>query len=461
LPAGTDRPQTLVLRGQMPMSAVGQGVWLPEVSVQGLTRQQTWLAVAGKGLVASGARGLVLQPNLAATLAAWRPGGLADAWAREAERLRRSGGKLWKVASEAWSLRVAPSAERMPQTQALKSLLAEQQSAVVDGERWLHEASWWVEQTGPAARSGGGLTVILPRPGKVLAVAVDGLEVQPVRIDPRALWLPLVGAGGPRQVRLRWQYGPGDERFDRPNLAMPVLQGAQPGRALWTVLIPTGYTLKDRSGVGLRSGPQRLARLFLERASVQESLAVTFAEKNSEADRLARKAALERLGRFCRLAEQQLELADGPVEKGPDGQTLAEWLGSLQTRLRQEGRESKPEAAEVLLPAFDPEPFMTGIACAGTSSSEQAVPEVVLVSERSRQDQRALAASGEWLALLGIAWLLTLVPYLPKLARLLWPEQLLLLASGLWLAGVAQLAVGAVLLGLLARLGFLVRWRRH
>ncbi len=446
----------------MPLAEVGQGVWLPEVSVQGLTRQQSWLAVAGKGLVATGARGLALQPNLAATLAAWRSAGLADSSAREAERLRRSGGKLWKVTSDAWGLRVGPAAGTVSETPMLRVPLAEQQSAVVDGQRWLHEASWWVEQTGPAGRSGGGLTVTLPAAGKVLAAAVAGLEMHPVQLDSRTLWLPLVGMGGPQQVRLRWQYAPEEERFDRPNLAVPLLQGARPAKTLWTVVVPPGYTLRDLGNVSLRSGPARMARLELERAAVQEALLASFAGKNSEADRLARKCTLDRLGRYCRLAEKQLERAEGPVEKGPDGQTLSEWLAALQVRVRSEGRENKPEATEAPLPAFDPEPFQAGIAHAGTSRLEQALPNVVLVSERSREGQRALAASGEWLALLAVAWALTLVPFLPTLARLLWPEQLLLLGAGLWLAGVALLAVlGVLALGLLARVGLLLRAWRH
>ncbi len=519
-PAGTERPQTLTLRGQVPLQEVREGAWVPDVSLElpaGIDRtralplrSQSWVAVAGTELRISAAQGLLVQPDLATTVAAWKPGGLAATWAREAERLRRSGGKLWKAVSDGWSLRVEPVSgvsrtDKETRTQgdketggsssvslspgllvswSTKVLLVDQQVALVDGKDWLHEAVWWIRQGSPAEVSGddpgnSAVTIRLPAPAKVLALAVDGLSVQPTPVSGAGsrFWVPLEGAGGVRQVRLRFRYESGAEPQGgawggdnppptpplRPLLETPQLEGARPETTLWTVLAPEGFTLRNWGPLSLRTGPIRSVRLLLERAAALEKRLQDLPEKTRKSER---QAALGRLARLCQLAEHQLELAGRSAghdsRQEAQEQALSGRVADLRSRLRREGGDSVPPIAEKQSPAFDPEPFQAGIPYQGIASGEREVPQVALLSERTRQNQLSLAASVEWLSILVLVWILTVVPYLPSLARLLWPEQLLLLAGGLWLLGSSLLLVSSFLvLGLLARLVLLGQWRRR
>jgi hypothetical protein len=291
----------------------------------------------------------------------------------------------------------------------------------------------------------------------VLAAAVDGLEVVPEISDSRRMWLPLGGPRAVRQVQLRWQYDPDRERPDLPRLELPNLEGTAPATVLRTVRVPAGFTLRDRT-FALKEGPARSARLLLERAAVQDRIVAALAEMNCESDQLARKAALERLALFCRLAEQQLELAGNSSDLGPDGQPLGDWLLKLKARSQESGVRGQNSSLTPDSWSLTPDFPTKGTPYSGVSRSDQPVPAVMLLSQRGRTSQRALAASAEWLGVLALAWLLTVVPYLPALARLLWPEQLLLLAGALWLAGSTEVVAGPVfLLGLVARLWKMTR----
>jgi hypothetical protein len=69
-----------------------------------------------------------------------------------------------------------------------------------------------------------------------------------------------------------------------------------------------------------------------------------------------------------------------------------------------------------------------------------------------------VAATGEWLGLLGLLWLLSLAPFLLAWARMLWPEHLAVLAVLLGsLAGLTPLVAGLLLVWLVIRLVLLMR----
>ncbi len=86
---------------------------------------------------------------------------------------------------------------------------------------------------------------------------------------------------------------------------------------------------------GLATGPGGAAALELARAEAQFGLAEALGERRDPGDILARDAALARLTRHLRRAEQALTLAgDAPAEKGPNGQPLADWLAALRERQR-------------------------------------------------------------------------------------------------------------------------------
>jgi hypothetical protein len=470
---GSEKAQSLTLRGQVPLGNVRVGIWMPEATVvKGLTIQETWLAIPGKDLTASGERGLVRETDLSAVLSSWRLQGLLEFWAGEAQRLRLLGGAVWRDVGGHANLRLTPNVERLAEELPLRMLFAEQSSVVIDslrrpdggGRYWLHEANWWVQQQGRA-----DLTVTFPGAAQVLTAAVDGAETTPLQPDAEHLRLPVSGPGGVRHVRLRWRYRePGhdnalgeNELLTRPSLKPARLNGVQGGPLFWTVLVPPGYTLHNWSSeVKLTPGHGRAAQLALYRAGVQEQTLAILGEGSGEGETEAlRNAALARLAWYCRSAESELGWGDDGKEQGPDGQKLSDWLAHLQSRLRQEPGRPAPQAE----PAGRPGPIVAGTPYYASSLSEKNLPDATLTSLGGEQNRRALLASGQWLGVLLCVWFFSLVPYVPALVRHSWPEQVALAAMGVAWQLSAWIVVCAVVVGLalLARVVVVTRWLRR
>src|SRR5262249_51413299 len=143
-------------------------------------------------------------------------------------------------------------------------LLAELRALVPDGERWLHEARFWLRHEAAAelgVRLGGA---------EVVGVRLDGSPVPRREPEGGRLWLSLAGPGGVREVVVRYRrHG---EPLDRPDLTPPRLEGARPGPALWTVEVPPGWELTGPGGGrGIRplgAGATRRMALELHRAAV-------------------------------------------------------------------------------------------------------------------------------------------------------------------------------------------------
>jgi hypothetical protein len=449
----------VVLTGSVSVEEAAAGLLLPDVDVPDVERCERWVAVAGGELMAE-VRGSL--DRLAGAK------GLAADWPGEAERVTRTGGEVWQVKGPDWEVRLLPrdwAAERAP----VRTYLAEQSAAVVDGQRWLHEVSWWLRH-----ESHTDLGVRLPAAARVVSVSVDGVEGSPLQSAPDRLWLPLPGRAGVRQVRVRWQYLEA-EPLDRPNLSRPEVEGAVAGPTLWTVRVPAGWEAEPGAGVRrLPPGTGRVAAIELARAEAQLQISRALAEQTREAAGAPALAAAQKLFALSiRRARRALEVGgEGRSLGGPDEPSLSERLQGLEADNRalavQYGfeevvREAEKQAglaettadgAAGMLPAGG-----TPVSWLGGPKSE--APRLHLLSAEVQRTRLALATSGQWLGGLVVLWAVSLLPVGLSRLRLFWPEQMALLGALGWhLVGPTFVVLFLLLLGVCGRALHLAGWLR-
>jgi hypothetical protein len=461
LKSGVTGPYVVRLVGGMGVDEASGGVVLPDVSVEGSAQVERVVAL-GKGLSAEGVSGLVTLANPTAALARWPRG---------AVRAVR-GSRVWKVAAADWRLAVLPR-DAGARSAPVDVLLAEQEAAVQDGARWLHQAVYWLRHE---AHTDLNVRWGVLAPVRVVSVVVDGVETSPLQPEPNRLWLPLPGQAGVRRVQLRWVVE-GEQWVDRPNLRPPAVVGARGGRTLWTVHVPAGWQLREAGAGATLEAPDRVAVRELARAGVQLEISRGLAGRMSEAGNVGRLTAAQR--RFylgCRRASQALEAGAGrATDLGPRGQGLGAWLEELRQQNRElaqhGGFEPVRKEAERLVKegvvsaeargADEPILAEQGTPFSWQTGPGEAEPVVRLVPEGDRQTRRALVVSAQWLALLGLVWLVSLSPHLRGLARWLWPEQLILVGLLGWhLAGPTALALFLVALGVCGRVLVVGNWLR-
>jgi hypothetical protein len=353
-------------------------------------------------------------------------------------------------------------------------LLAERSAAVADQRHWLHEAVWWLWQERPA-----DLTVRLPAAARVVAVTVDGTGRTVLQPEPDSLWLPLAGGPGLRLMRLRWLYQ-APEPLEQPDLAVPRLDGVEPGPALWTVWVPAGWEADFPRPVGrnpelaefLGKGAVRLAALDLYRAQAQLQALEALVGQGRGADL---GGGRRRFAQWCSHAERALAAGarQGGV-RGPSGHELGDWLLGLRNAERTLAQ--RPRFGELLRQGErevdgprDESGTPSGMSAAwalpvrGTPVSWRggqggAAPRLRLVPAEVGRDEAAGAAAGRWLGLLSAAWLAAMVPILSGLVRRFWPEQVALLGAWGWFqVGPTTVVLFLIALGGCGRLLLLAR----
>jgi hypothetical protein len=302
--------------------------------------------------------------------------------------------------------------------------------------------------------------------------------LQPER---RRLWLPLPGRAGVRAVRVRWRYDTQAEPLGQPLLQMPFVEGAVVGPALWSVYLPAGYEAEAAAPPALLPGQARAATAALYRAEAQLRVSAALAETSRGATSAALASAQQRFYAACRQAEQDLQLTDDRNATGPAGDTLPQWLRSLQDENRKLAKEHgfeevraeaerRSEAANAApRPAADEgesnartQPVagrMRGpLPDSGTpyylgSTDPQLVPALTLRPREARETRRLFGDSAAWLGLLFLAGSVALVPGLAARLRPFWPEPLLLLGAFAWYWwGLTAVAALFLLLGVAGRL---------
>jgi hypothetical protein len=446
----------LTLRGSMPVEGAAVGVPMPEVTVQGVESSQYKLAVAGDELAVEARSGLDRLNNPAKELAPW-PGA--------AERVERTRGQAWRVQGPEWQLRLLPRARAL-EAAPVRIFLLEQSAAVMDGRHWMHEARCWLRHEAHT-----DLNVDFPAPARVVAAVVDGVEVTPLQPDSARLWLPLPGRAGVRCVRLRWLYEEA-ESLDRPNLASPRVVDAIEGPALWTVLVPAGWdAARNTAAHSLGTGATREGALALHRAEAQLRICQELCRQERDAATSAPLAAAQRrFARYCRHARHALDAGGNFAGvTGPEGRTLADWLDKLQADNRllanQNGFDALVENPKSEKEVSDSDFGFraSDLRDDGTPISWQAQPGegpplLHLTARYHQQTRQALAASGQWLGVLVVVWLLSFVPLLLPRLRLFWPEQIALLGIiGWYLAGWTLVVLLLLLVAVCGRIFLLAR----
>jgi hypothetical protein len=452
LPAGGPPRYALTLTGKVRV-APGARVPVPEVRLRGAAVRGRWVAVLGGDLRVEQVRGLRRVKD-AAELSRW-PG--------EAALVHRHG-SAWQAAGDDWHLGLAlrPAAE----SSAVTVVLAEQQAAVTDGRRWLHEGAYTL-----LAEGSTDLHVELPEGARLAAAALDGSAAAPRQTGPRSLWLPLPAGAGVHTLRVRWRFGPEAESLGRPRLRRLRLAEGGACPVLWTVYVPPGYRLARTPGAG-DAVPIGRARRELERAAALLRLVTLLAERAQGRAGAAAGGQLPAVWkRFaaCRRRAEGALLADPAAGSGvgPGGRRLADWLRELRrqeaalarkhglSRVRAEAeRHPGPDGGRALTPLGD-----RGTPASWRTGPGDAPPAVALQPAAARARRAGLVASEFLLGLLLAVWILSHLPRLAGWLRRLWPEQLLLLALLGWEA-LGPSLVGAVLIlvALAARLVLLAWW---
>src|SRR5207248_11455470 len=116
----------------------------------------SWVAAVGQGVGAEAPSGLEAVKDPVAEL---------EPWPAEAARVRK-GGAAWKVDRKGWSLGLVG---RPSGAATVRVVSAEQEAAVTDLRRWVHQATYWL-YAGAAAE----LRLTLPPGARALAGAGGG-----------------------------------------------------------------------------------------------------------------------------------------------------------------------------------------------------------------------------------------------------------------------------------------------
>jgi hypothetical protein len=463
LPPGVAGTYRVTLHGRMPLDDASLGVRMPEVVVEGVERAEYFLAVAGE--LAGQASG-TLQ-----TLDAPRKE-LASSWPSEGERIERAAGRAWRVSGTDWLVRLQPRT-RTAEPTPVRVFLWEQSAAVVDGRRWLHEARCWLHHDGHT-----DVNLAFPAAARLLAAAVDGVDVTPSPSASSRLWLPLPGRPGVRCLRLRWMYDR-PEPLDRPQLTAPRVADAVQGPTLWTVMIPAGWDANSGApAASLGSGATREAALALHRAAAQLHIRQTLAKQGNARSAAALAEARRRFALHCRHARQAF--AQGGERGhvlGPKGQSLIDWLRELEAAGgtdadketgRQGDKEKETESSFSLSPCLPVSLSETSGVPMSWQAPAGAKPPLLQLTPISRQDtNQALAASAQWLGGLFIVWILSWSPFLLARLRSFWPEQIALAGLLGWhLAGLTSIVAALFLAAACGRAFLLVRalrglWRKR
>ncbi|HEY7329435.1 MAG TPA: hypothetical protein VH592_17485 [Gemmataceae bacterium] len=458
LQAGVRGHYQLTLRGKMPLEKTAAGVPMPEVLVQGVERVDYFLAVVG-GELTGQAKG---------ALQALQSGNVDPKLDPTILELVKRGERVWRVAGTEWQVRLLPQTRDMIPT-PIRIYQLEQWAAVLDGQRWLHEARLWLRHEGHA-----NLTLDFAAPVRVLAASIDapeatssaefldrknesdngvsnfGLRISEVN---RRVWLPLPGQPGVRCVRLRWMYD-SPEPLDRPNLAPPKLPGAATAPILWTVIVPLGWQT-SLDGPLNRNDTAREAERALWHAEAQLRICQDLAkDRQDTANLTAFEAAQKRFDRYSRLARRALDLdADSVNLAGPQGRSLAAWLEDLQAKNRLLKSEVRFPRTEVPLSDSDLEFRISDFELVGgIPVSGQAMPGaetfiLQLTSQEKHQTRQALLSSGGWLGVLLAAWILSVLPFSRTRLHFFWPEQIALFGLfGWYLAGFTSIVLGLLLM---------------
>lgn len=445
VPPGAAAPYRIRVTGRLPLR-LGSGVLMPDVRVEGLARVERSVAFAGRELRAEDAANLVALTDVSERLKRW-PG--------ELDRIRRTG-TAWQVRGDDWRLRLLPRTLTHAMN-ASQVMLADYSAAVVDGRRWLHRATFWIYH-----ESDSDLRVELPEGARLKSLSVDETEVVLATPAPNPVWVPRSRLSGARALRLAWVYDA--EPLDHPNLTPPRLADIADGPAQWTVHVPAGF---ERVHASASEDAARRADLDLERARALLRLSERIVEhdRSNPAGEGTLAAVQELFYRYARKAELGAVGSDALTELYDQNKRLADTHGFDMVRRQAERQAATTAASQTTTETPRNE---TGIAPDAFPPAERGTPLYWRTSEPPAVTLTAASihAAGWgtrllaiYLCLLALAAVLNNWPRLAHVARLFWPEQMLVLGVVGWaLVGGNWIFAFLILLGVLGRLVHLATW---
>ncbi|MBM4067342.1 MAG: hypothetical protein FJ271_00140 [Planctomycetes bacterium] len=449
LPPGLSQRIPLRLRAETSLTNTGD-MLMPDVRIAGASAQDRWVGVLGSELVGVAATDAKPTAERASILALWP----------DIAKQLHAGGTLWKLLSNDWRLavKVRPSFAE-PSVQVVA---AELDSALAPDGRWLHEARFDLY-----ARAEGSLRLLLPGNSSLLALYLDAQPVVAAR-EGKYLRLPLPGTANAHVLRVRWQHAASDESIEAPNLTMPTIAGLRQVQVVGTVWLPAGF----REGSLSRGQPLSTAQWMLERARAQLRIITLLAQQRKDTDVEAWEQSMRRLQArlywCCRQAEHQSNLARSEEPGAGNDAGIVEASRQLQlenARLAENQQFMKlQKTAAKISNLRDPDSidYVSSLTRIGMTRYWKGEPGVTplmhLAAEASRQYRRQLLVSqATVMALVGLL-ILSCLPVAAWLGRVLWPEQLLLLAAAGCIAfGFSLPGAVLIMLGLLARVMLLTR----
>jgi hypothetical protein len=424
---------------------------LPDVRVEGEIRQQRWFAV-GPDLRGENPQGLLALTD-SNSLVTW--------WPSQKDPLRQAS-SIWEIREPNWNLRLSPRAG-VP-APAVQVLLADQQAAVLDGTHWEYHANYWLSH-----RPGNGLTIRFPTNAKILEVTVDGTEISPLPLAAPRWWVPLAGSRAGQVLKLRWIYENAHSQLDRPILESPRLEGLPEFPATWTVHVPPGFAVErpQASAQEITAGAK-----FLRAAEAQLQLSLLLAKHDFGNDRPEFsshfKAAQERFYRYCRLAEHWLTLTNGSdavlqeIRQRNRKQATTQGFEKIRQRAEEQARLDPLDLGGI----NDQQAFsvhgglLTG---QGTPTywlvpTGAPAPQLHLTTRWQRKIEAATKASSLVAVILLVVVVVSCIPKARGLVKAVGPEMMILLGClGWWRATPDWSFVVLIILGLFARLLFLIR----
>jgi hypothetical protein len=357
----------------------------------------------------------------------------------------------------------------------------EQAAAVVDGQSWLHRATYWLYPG-----SGTDVSLSLPGGAALVRMLLDGREVSTAETPSGRYWLPVIGGSRTRRVTLYWKFAAGEESFDQPRFQKPIFDkvvnsaGDHKPASVWIIYLPAGFrttniagnaSLLSRSDVDLRRAAAQFSLSQLLAFSIQGKV-----EQSSEHD--LDKAQLG-FYRYCRYAEYHLGISSS--KKGGSGEafqltTLLAANKRLAESMRFEERRAAAEHAAgtrgsmsgteqpVLEPPQDrselDEIFSSkGVPVFIGAATETEIPTLRLVAANARETERRLALSALLVVISLSAWMVSYYPRILEAIKRCWPEQLIAAGCVGWsVLGANWAPVVLILVGVGARLFYAGEW---
>ncbi|MFL5241343.1 MAG: hypothetical protein ACJ8FY_04490 [Gemmataceae bacterium] len=428
-------PHRLRLTASVPLVNLPLNVPLPRFSALGDGKVESWVAVEGRELLTESAQGLTAISAASPEELAWK-----KAWPEEFERLRQSGGAVWKAVSSSWTIRLLLRAHG-PASTPMEAILTEQHFAAPDGSHWVHMAHCWLYH-----ETNADLNLSLPMGASITAVALDNQEVGSFRQGSNRLWLPVPGSGISR-IWLRWQYAAAAESLEKPRLDQPHMEGVVDGPAVWTGTVPPNIE-KDGPADPLAPGRTDLARA--EAQARLTSILAESAQRGTPSNTPHLSVAQNRFYRYCRFAEYEINQPafDGePFRQARSdllsrlkalkdrNKLIATTLGFEKIRAEAEelfpiGQKAKSDAPIGLL--SDRSLGGAGTPFYAVGDTPTSLPELKLVTVREERTLRAWINSVVIVLALTALWLLSFFPGILRVLSRFWPEVILVVGSVGW-----------------------------